>query len=280
MAGQFDGKVALVTGSGNGIGRATALAFAREQARVVISDIDVGAGEETVRMIQALGAEATFVKADVAEESDIRALVEATVKAYGALDCAVNNAGIEGDVLPIAENPVENWERVIRINLTGVWLSMKYEIQQMLKQGGGAIVNMASIEGLIAFPGASPYVAAKHGVNGITKTAALELMQSNIRVNSVCPGFIDTAMVDRITKPVPEVETAIAMSPSARRGRPEEVAEAVIWLCSYRAPFVSGHTLTVDGAHVVQQPRTALPQYPIHSSPLQTSAGRSSPGTG
>jgi NAD(P)-dependent dehydrogenase (short-subunit alcohol dehydrogenase family) len=236
--------VALVTGSGNGIGRATALAFAREKARIVVSDIDVGAAEETVRMIQALGAEATFVKADVARESDIRALVEDTVKAYGALDCAVNNAGIEGDILPLAENPVENWERVIRINLTGVWLSMKYEIQQMLKQGGGAIVNMASIEGLIAFPGASPYVAAKHGVNGITK--------SNIRVNSVCPGFIDTAMVDRIVKPVPEVETAIAMSPSARRGRPEEVAEAVLWLCSDRASFVSGHTMAVDGAYVVQ----------------------------
>ncbi len=252
MAGQFEGKVVLVTGSGNGIGRATALAFAREKANVVVSDIDIGAAEETVRMIQALKAEATFVKADVAEESDIRALVEASVEAYGALDCAVNNAGIEGDVLPIAENPVENWERVIRINLTGVWLSMKYEIRQMLTQGGGAIVNMASIEGLIAFPGASPYVAAKHGVNGITKTAALELMQSNIRVNSVCPGFIDTAMVDRIVKPVPEVEAAIAMSPSARRGRPEEVAEAVIWLCSDKASFVSGHTMTVDGAYVVQ----------------------------
>ena len=252
MAGQFDGKVALVTGSGNGIGRATALAFAREKARIVVSDIDVEAGEETVRMIQALGAEAAFVKADVAEESDIKALVEASVKAYGSLDCAVNNAGIEGDILPIAENPVENWERVIRINLTGVWLSMKYEIQQMLKQGGGAIVNMASIEGLIAFPGASPYVAAKHGVNGITKTAALELMQSNIRVNSVCPGFIDTAMVDRLVTPVPEIEDVIAMSPAARRGRPEEIAEAVIWLCSDRASFVSGHTMAVDGGYVVQ----------------------------
>ncbi len=252
MAEQFDGKVALVTGSGNGIGRATALAFAREKARIVVSDIDAEAGEETVRMIQGLGSEAIFVKADVGEESDIRALVEAAVKAYGALDCAVNNAGIEGEVLPIADNPVENWERVLRINLTGVWLSMKYEIRQMLKQGGGAIVNMASIEGLIAFPGASPYVAAKHGVNGITKTAALELMQANIRVNSVCPGFIDTAMVDRIKTPVPELEAVISMSPAGRKGRPDEIAEAVIWLCSDKASFVSGHTLTVDGAYVVQ----------------------------
>jgi NAD(P)-dependent dehydrogenase (short-subunit alcohol dehydrogenase family) len=252
MAGQFEGKVALVTGSGNGIGQATALAFARERAKVVVSDIDAGAAEETVRLIKDLGCEAIFVKADVAKEPDIKALIEAAVNAYGALDCAVNNAGIEGDVLPIAENPLENWERVIRINLTGVWLCMKYEIRQMLRQGRGAIVNMASIEGLIAFPGASPYVASKHGVNGLTKTAALELMQSNIRVNSVCPGFIDTAMIDRVVKPVPEIETLIAMSPSGRRGRPEEVAEAVLWLCSDKASFVSGHTMTVDAAYVAQ----------------------------
>ncbi len=252
MAGDLEGKVALVTGSGNGIGRATALAFGRENAKVLVSDIDIAAGKETVRLIEKLGSEAVFVRADMAEESDIKALIEATVKTYGSLDCAVNNAGIEGEILPIAENPVENWERVLRINLTGVWLSMKYEIQQMLGQGGGSIVNIASIEGLIAFPGASAYVASKHGVNGITKTAALELMQSNIRVNSVCPGFIDTAMVDRLVTPVPEVTEVIAMSPAGRRGRPEEIAEAVIWLCSDKASFVSGHTMTVDGAYVVQ----------------------------
>jgi NAD(P)-dependent dehydrogenase (short-subunit alcohol dehydrogenase family) len=252
MAGQFEGKVALVTGSGNGIGRATALALAREKAKVVVSDIAVEAAQETVRMIEALGSEATFVRADVAEESDIKALVEATVKTYGALDCAVNNAGTEGDVVSIAESPLENWERVLRINLTGVWLSMKYEIQQMLKQGGGAIVNIASIEGLIAFPGVSPYVASKHGVNGITKTAALECANSNIRVNSVCPGLIDTQMVDRLEKPVPEIPTLVAMSPAGRKGRPEEIAAAVLWLCSEGASFVNGHTLTVDGGYVIQ----------------------------
>jgi NAD(P)-dependent dehydrogenase (short-subunit alcohol dehydrogenase family) len=252
MAGEFVGKVALVTGSGHGIGRATALAFAREKAKVVVSDIAVETAEETVRMIEALGSEATFVKADVAKESEIKALIEATVKAYGALDCAVNNAGIEGDVAPIAESPVENWERVLRVNLTGVWLSMKYEIQQMLRQGGGAIVNIASIEGLIAFPGVSPYVASKHGVNGITKTAALECASSNIRVNSVCPGLIDTRMVERLEKPVPEIPTLVAMSPAGRKGRPEEIAAAVLWLCSEAASFVNGHTMTVDGGYVIQ----------------------------
>lgn len=252
MAGQFDGKVALVTGSAAGIGRATVLAFAREGAKVVVSDIDVEAAEETVRMVEALGAEAAFVEADVGKESDIKALVEATVEAYGSLDCAVNNAGMEGDVAPIAENPLENWERVIRINLTGVWLSMKYEIQQMLKQGGGAIVNIASIEGMIAIPGGSPYVASKHGVNGITKTAALEYMQANIRVNSVCPGFIDTKMLERVEIPIPELPSIVAMSPAGRKGRPDEVAEAVIWLCSDAASFVTGHTMTVDGGYVIQ----------------------------
>ena len=252
MAAQFEGKVALVTGSAGGIGRATALAFARDGAKVVVSDIAVDAAEETVRMIEALGAEATFVEADVGKESDIKALIEATVEVYGRVDCAVNNAGMEGDVAPIAENPLENWERVIRINLTGVWLSMKYEIQQMLKQGRGAIVNIASIEGMIAIPGGSPYVASKHGVNGITKTAALEYMQANIRVNSVCPGFIDTKMLERVEVPIPEIPTIVAMSPAGRKGRPEEVAEAVIWLCSDAASFVTGHTMTVDGGYVIQ----------------------------
>jgi NAD(P)-dependent dehydrogenase (short-subunit alcohol dehydrogenase family) len=249
---QLENKVAVITGGSSGIGKATALAFARENAKVVVSDISVEAAEETVRMIEALGSEATFVKADVAKESEIKALIQATVEAYGSLDCAVNNAGIEGDVIPIAESPLEDWERVIRINLTGVWLSMKYEIQQMLRQGGGAIVNMASMEGLIAFPGISPYVASKHGVNGITKTAALEYSQAKIRVNSVCPGVIDTGMIDRLEKPVPEIETLVAMSPAGRKGRPEEIAEAVIWLCSDAASFVNGHTMMVDGGYVIQ----------------------------
>jgi len=252
MKGQLEGKVALVTGSGNGIGRATALAFAREDAKVVVSDIDVFAGEETVEMIRSSGSEATFVKTDVREDSEIRALIEAAVEGYGGLDCAVNNAGIGGDVAAIAENPLENWERVIRINLTGVWLSMKYEIQQMLKQGGGAIVNLASIEGLIAFPGVSPYVASKHGVNGITKAAALEYARANVRVNSVCPGLTDTKMVEQIEESVPEVPTMVAMSPAGRKGRPEEIAEAILWLCSDAASFVTGHAMTVDGGYVVQ----------------------------
>ena len=147
---------------------------------------------------------------------------------------------------------MENWERVLRVNLTGVWLSMKYEIQQMLQQGGGAIVKIASMEGLIAFPGASPCVASKHGVNGITKTATLECANANIRANSVCPGLIDTQMVERLEKPVPEIPTLVAMSPAGRKGRPEEIAAAVLWLCSDAASFVNGHTMTVDGGYVIQ----------------------------
>jgi NAD(P)-dependent dehydrogenase (short-subunit alcohol dehydrogenase family) len=251
MAGQFERKVALVTGSAGGIGRATALAFAREGAKVVVSDIAVEGAQETVRLIEASGSEATFVKADVAEESEIKALVEATVEAYGALDCAVNNAAVEGEIAPITDSPLESWERVMRVNVTGVWLSMKYEMQQMLKQGGGAIVNMASIEGLIAFPGFSPYVASKHGVNGLTKAAALEVSKQNIRVNSVCPGVVDTPMLDRLRKQVPEYDMLLAISPAGRLAQPEEIAAAVLWLCSEAASFVNGHTLTVDGGYVV-----------------------------
>jgi len=250
MAGQFEGKVALVTGSAGGIGRATALAFAREGAKVVVSDIAVEGAQETVRLIEACGSEATFVKADVTEESDIKALIEAAVEKYGALDCAVNNAAVEGDITPITESALERWERVIRVNLTGVWLSMKYEIQQMLKQGGGAIVNMASIEGLIAFPGFAPYVASKHGVNGLTKTAALEGSKQNIRVNSVCPGVVDTPMLDRLRKQVPEYDMLLAISPAGRLAQPEEISGAVLWLCSEAASFVNGHTMTVDGGYV------------------------------
>lgn len=253
MSGLFDGKTALVTGAAGGIGRATAVTFAEKGAGIVVSDISVEGGEETVRIIKGMGGEAIFVKADVSKSTEVEALVKASVDRFGRLDAAVNNAGIEGNPLPIADCPEEEWDKVISVNLKGVWLCMKHEIVRMRKQGGGAIVNIASIEGLIAFPGLSPYVGSKHGVNGITKTAALEYAAENIRVNSVCPGVIDTEMIDRLHSPLGEgLDTIIEMSPAARKGTPEEIAKAAVWLCSDEASFVNGHHMVVDGGFIIQ----------------------------
>lgn len=253
MAGRVAGKVALVTGAGSGIGRATALAFAREGAKVVAADVVVEGGQETVRLITAAGGEATFVKADVANAAEVEALVKKTVEAYGRLDCAFNNAGVEGEIAPTAECTEANWDRVIDIDLKGVWLCMKYEIQQMLKHGGGAIVNTASVAGLVGFQGIPAYVAAKHGVNGLTKTAALEYAKSGIRVNAVCPGVIHTPMVERAFRASPQMaEAATALEPVGRLGKPEEIAEAVVWLCSDAASFVTGLPMAVDGGLVAQ----------------------------
>lgn len=253
MAGRVDGKIALVTGGGSGIGRATALALASEGAKVVISDVVVAGGEETVKMIKAAGGEATFVKADVAKPADVEALIKKIVDTYGRLDCAFNNAGIEGDMATTADCSQENWDRVIDIDLKGVWLCMKYEIPQMLKQGSGAIVNTASVAGLVGFVGLPAYVAAKHGVNGLTKTAALEYAKQGIRVNAVCPGVIQTPMVDRLFKNQPAAgEIIAAMEPVARLGKPEEIAQAVVWLCSDAASFVTGLPMAVDGGLIAQ----------------------------
>jgi NAD(P)-dependent dehydrogenase (short-subunit alcohol dehydrogenase family) len=254
MTGPFHTKVALITGGSAGIGRATALAFAREGARVVIADVDVEGGEETARLVRTAGGEALFVPTDVSRTTDVRTLVERTVATYGRLDYACNNAGIEGTQAPTADYPEEIWNRVININLTGVWLCMKYEIPQMLTQGGGVIVNMASILGTVGFPNAAAYVAAKHGLIGLTRTAAIEYAPRGIRVNAVCPAFITTPMLDRaglLTNP--EVyATIVNLHPIKRLGKPEEVAEAVIWLCSDAASFVTGHALLVDGGYVAQ----------------------------
>ena len=253
MAGQLDGKVALITGAGSGIGRASALAFAREGAKVAVADIVVEGGEETVRMVKEAGGEAFFIKVDVANAADVEAMVNTVVDTYGRIDCAYNNAGIEGRLASTDEYPEDVFDKVIDINLTGVWLCMKYELPHMLKQGSGAIVNTASGAGLIGVAGMSAYVASKHGVVGLTKTAALEYAKSGIRVNAVCPGLIQTPMVERITAEQPQLgEALVAAEPVGRTGKPEEIAESVVWLSSDAASFVTGHAMSVDGGYVAQ----------------------------
>ncbi len=248
MAGLVTGKVALVSGAGSGIGRATALAFAREGAKVVVADVMVEGGEETVNLVKQAGGEAIFVKADVSKATEVEALVARAVQTYGRLDCAHNNAGIEGPGATTVDYGEDQWDRVIAINLKGVWLCMKYEIPQMLKTGGGAIVNTASTAGLVGYPRGSAYVASKHGVVGLSKTAALEYAKSNIRVNAVCPGAIDTPMMGRITDHRPTRAARMAAAePVGRMGVPGEIAEAVVWLCSDSASFVTGHAMAVDG---------------------------------
>lgn len=253
MAGLVQGKVAIVTGGSSGIGRATSLIFAREGAKVVVADVLVEGGEETVSLIKAAGGEAVFIKTDMAKPADVEAMVQKAVSTYGRLDCAHNNAGIEGATGRTADYKEADWDRVIQINLTGVWLCMKYEIQQMLKQGGGAIVNTASDAGLLGVPQMPAYVASKHGVVGLTKTAALEYAKSGIRVNAVCPGVIKTPMVDRITGQRPgRAERMTAAEPVGRMGKPEEIGEAVVWLCSEAASFVTGLPMPVDGGVAAQ----------------------------
>jgi NAD(P)-dependent dehydrogenase (short-subunit alcohol dehydrogenase family) len=245
---EFNGKVALVTGGGSGIGRATALAFAREGAQVVIGDRNVQRGEETVRLIKDAGGMASVQLTDVSVAFDVEALVAHAITAYGRLDLAFNNAGIEGEVRPLAEQTEVNYDAVMDINVKGVWLSMKYEIPRMLEHGDGAIVNASSVAGVIGFPGIGIYAASKHAVIGLTKTAALEYSAQGIRINSVNPGLIDTEMADRLAVGVNmKMDDLAALHPIGRIGRIEEVAETVLWLCSRRASFVTGHSLIVDG---------------------------------
>ncbi len=253
MAGELEDKVALVTCAAAGIGRASALAFAGGGARVMVSDVVVDGGEETVGQIQANGGEATFVRADVSQTADVEALVRQTVETYGRLDCAHNNAGIEGDMAATADCAEANWDRTIAINLKGVWLCMKHEIPQMLQQGGGAIVNTSSVAGLVGFANLPAYVATKHGVAGLTRTAAIEYAEQGIRVNAVCRGVIQTAMIDRIVGGDAEAEAQFtALEPVGRMGSPAEVAQAVVWLCSDAASFVTGVAMPVDGGFVAQ----------------------------
>ncbi len=254
MTKKFQGKVALVTGAGSGIGRACALAFALEGAKVVVSDLVAENGAATVRLIKASDGDALFVKCDVSQPDQVETMVKTAVQTYGRLDYACNNAGIEGTQALTADYPMEMWNRVLSVNLTGVWLCIKYEIPQMLKQGGGAIVNLDSILGRVGFQNAAAYVAAKHAVLGLTKTAAIEYAAQGVRINAVCPGFIATPMLERggMVEGTEMYEMVSNLHPIKRLGKPEEVAAAVTWLCSEEAGFVVGASLLVDGGYVAQ----------------------------
>jgi len=251
METTFKNKVAIVTGGSFGIGKATAIAFAKKGAKVVIADWVEDS--EAVNEIKALGGEAIFVKCDVSQSEEVKAMIVKTIATFGRLDYAFNNAGIEGIFAPTQDSTEENFDKTIGVNLKGIWLCMKYEIPEMLKQGKGVIINCASIAGLVGYTNATAYVASKHGVIGLTKTSALEYAKLGIRVNAVCPGAIKTAMIDRITGKKKEVEEQFAaMEPIGRMGEPEEVANAVLWLCSDEASFVTGHAMAVDGGWVAQ----------------------------
>lgn len=254
MISSMKNQVALITGAASGIGRATALAFAREGARVVVSDVSSEGGLETVRLLEEQGARAKFVFCDVSKASEVAHLVQKTVEHFGRLDYAFNNAGIEGVSNSTVDCTEDNWNRVIDINLKGVWLCMKYEIAQMMKQeSGGAIVNCSSIAGVIGFPGIPAYTASKHGVMGLTKAAALEYVKSKIRVNVVCPGVIQTPMIDRFTHGQADaVAQLVQGAPMGRMGTPEEIASAVVWLCSDGASYMTGQSMTIDGGWVAQ----------------------------
>src|SRR4051812_15170632 len=250
----FSGKVAFVTGAASGIGRAAALAFAREGASVVVADVSEQDNRETARLIEEQGGRALAVHCDVTRAEDVKAALDKTVKAFGRLDFAFNNAGVEQKKLaPTAELDEEEWDRILNIDLRAVFLCMKHEIPLILEQGGGAIVNTSSGAGVIGIRGSPAYTAAKHGVIGLTRAAALDYAARNLRINAVCPGHIDTPMMGRFTGGTDEGRAkVIAEEPAGRMGKPEEIAAAVVWLCSDSAAFMVGHAMVIDGGQTIQ----------------------------
>jgi NAD(P)-dependent dehydrogenase (short-subunit alcohol dehydrogenase family) len=245
---RMKGKVVLVTGGASGIGRASAKALSLEGACVVVADVNEEGGRETVKAVRAIGGAGRFIKADVSKAEEVERLVQETVGVYGRLDCALNNAGIEGPALLTGAYPEEEWDKVIRINQKGIWLCMKYEIEQMLAQGGGSIVNTSSGAGLRGLAYQVAYSTSKHAIIGLSKTAAVEYARKGIRVNVLCPGFIDTGLTRAVIAKKPELEARYKkLVPLGRFGKEEEVAEAVVWLCSDASSFVTGHALVVDG---------------------------------
>ena len=250
--GSFAGKVAFVTGAANGIGRAAALAFAREGAAVALADVSEQGTQETVRLIEQAGGRALGVRCDVSLAEDVKAALDKTAEGFGRLDFAFNNAGIEQPLKPAADLTEQEWDRIFGIDLRGVFLCLKHEIPLMLRHGGGAIVNTSSGAGVKGIAGQAAYCAAKFGVVGLTKAAALDYAKSNIRINAVCPGIIETPMMDRFSGGTPEGrERVIAQEPVGRMGKPDEIAAAVVWLCSDAAAFVVGHAMVVDGGQTV-----------------------------
>lgn len=255
MRGLLVGKVILVTGGVSGIGRATAALSAKEGAKVVVVDLSAEGGEETVRQLKEDGHQALFVKADISKADEDESMIAQTIEAYGRLDCAVNSAGIGGVQRLLTEYTEENWDSVLGVNLKGMWLCMKYEILQMLRQGGGAIVNIASLAALRGAPRTVAYAASKHGVLGLTRTGAVEYGRAGIRINAICPGHIYTPAFNSWLATAPEQETVlVARNPLGRLGQPEEIAEAAVWLCSDAAKYVNGHSLVVDGGFTVENP--------------------------
>ena len=249
----LEGKSGLVTGAASGIGRACAHALAAAGAAVVLADIDREAGEQAAEEVRSAGGEAAFIACDVANDADVRALVAATLDRHGQLDFAVNNAGIEGPHAPTAEVSEADFDRTLAVDLKGVWLCMRHELPPMLAAGSGSIVNTASVGGLLGLRGSAPYVAAKHGVVGLTKVAALEYAAQGVRINAICPGVIRTPLVERLIAVNPDIEAAMyAAEPIGRLGHPDEIAAAFVWLCSDAASFVTGVALPVDGGYVAQ----------------------------